>query len=420
MSTHLYPTRAVSTSVNALYQEQPQTRREIDYRNYRASLIAPHLGNGSPLEISRIVESYLKFAPIVPFPAAWPFISSDKIRFSQQFLAFYHHCKLYSSPSGDKCLKGEKTEILTLDLISKNLVWIEHQNVLCIKNISVETWIESEFTAFEGLAKCVLGHAQKWTFELVFNGHPKVVVYHLENDREIPLNKIPYIFLDGNEFEWHTLASSSRFQVSIKDKTWDNWKQTNGPGIETTRSVIFPLFVEAIRHTCSVFSAPSVLDVGGCDGDLGFFLLDRCQKISSYTIIEKSESLSHLADTRSKCDCPFLSENRKKLKVIHGDFRSLEIFEAMGKKQSDVIILSGVIAQHVLSQSDSLELVENCKRSLKDMGFLLVAAYSQHYFGADEYRSMGFKVLNKSFSFIDYKTPMNIQFYVLQKETLQG
>jgi SAM-dependent methyltransferase len=393
---------------------ESQTDLEIHYRTQRTSLIDQCLPQ-SPVNISPLIESYLEFNT-VPFQAAFLFLPEDKPLFDRQFIAFFHHCQLFSSSDGEKCLKGRKTDVYTLDLVMHNLVWREQNALLRIRKVVVETWIESERILFSGLSECVTSYAQKWIFELDRNTRSEESVYYLTGDKTIDPSKIPYIFLNGNEFEHHTLPKQCTIQDQLlANKTWDHWKEERGSAIKDTRSVIFPLFEEAMKYICSVFSEPSVLDVGGCDGDLGYFLLERCQEIGSFTLLDKSKELVNLADTRSKCNCPFLSDKRTKLKAIPGDLRNVEIFEVTGK-QHDAIILCGVIAEHVLSRNDSLKLVENCKRSLKDRGFMLVAAYSNHHLNADDYRNLGLRVLNKSFSFMEDGKSVSIQFYILQIE----
>lgn len=340
-----------------------------------------------------------------PFPAPISYGPDAQSALGKQMINFYEHCKLYRATPAS--VSGRIRAKYTMDLSQKKLCYAnsDHSKTFQMMKVSVHAWSGN--------------HRQDWTFTILENGNFCTSCFTILNERRIPLTKLAYPLFNGNEFESESFPDPT--SVIPEDRTWDQWKLELGSEIGEIRKVIFPLFQRAIKHLCDdVFQgrAWSVLDVGGCDGDLALSLLDDCEHIELYTLVEKSVPLANLAQSRSECDCQFHTPNRKKLRVVQADSTETELLDATGKIPVDVIILSGIIAENVLTKEQSLKVIDNCKRALKDRGFVIVAAYSCHHFGASDYEKMGFTVHNRSYSF-----PVNpeeckyasIQFYVIQK-----
>jgi SAM-dependent methyltransferase len=340
-----------------------------------------------------------------PFPSPLSYRPQDKPDMEKQIRAFYNQCQLYGFEPGS--LLGRVAVKYTMDLSQKNLCSVncDDSKTFQVMKVNINAWNAD--------------NRQDWTFTFLENGNLRISSFTLLKDKHIPLATLPSAFLNGNECEIQSLPHPNG--VIPGDKTWDHWKDSLAFQVGSTRTIIFPLFHKTIAHLCNhVFHnrAYSVLDVGGCDGDLAFNLLDRCEHIESYTLIDKSASLTDLAAVRSQCDCAFLTPNRKKLKAVQADVTATELLDATDKKPVDIIILSGIVAEHVLTEEQSLKVMDNCKRALKDRGFAIVAAYSNHHFGASDYEQMGFIVHNRSYSFpVDAERGMysSIPFYVLQK-----
>lgn len=316
-----------------------------------------------------------------------PQITDDnQRRFAKLIVAFYHHCQKFSQPLYST---SNRISSYQIDLSKKAVQWRNQTTLTVIKAVSV--------AICQDKTSC----REDWTFFLSIEGQPLSQTFTLLNEKIIPLKHLPLALLDGNECEVRRFSRETSSELS--DKEWDNWKVNMESAADTYRTIIYPIFHRALQSVCPSLEHRrySIFDIGGGNGELALSLLDQCPHIESYTILERNQESVDLAAQRQKCDCAFFTDARKKLRVIQGDATKIDLLETNERKTVEVIILCGMIAKQVLSEVDSANLLQNCKKLLKDKGFVLIASHTSGYFDSSDYERMGWKVLNKSFQYLE-------------------
>ena len=327
--------------------------------------------------------------PKFPFPAPMPHTKEDRAEMGKQMVAFYHHCQKYNK-TFSSCI-GDPRLLCEMNLTKWDVEWRSTKTgesvIHRIRSVTVVFWT-SQFSS-----------RQDWTFSMSIDNKPTSYSYTVFDDKVIPLKYLPFAFLDGNEYETRRFPSYGT--TTMKNEEWDNWKEKMGAATEMYRTRIYEIFEVALLPICAMFKGQkySVLELGGGDAELGLELLDTCSNIESYTVVDSNKKSVALADRRQKCDCPFYSEAKKRLRVIEGDITKAELFETLKKTPVDVINLCGVVADQVLSLSDSKALLENCKPCLKKNGIVQIASHSAGHFSASDCEGMGWYVVNRSFTY---------------------
>lgn len=326
----------------------------------------------------------------LPFPAIQKYsIESPKKQFVNKLIKFYEFCVKNNINFNKKHYL--RRYFYSCDFSKKDIVFFAKKE----GNVFLKTAIKS----ISGVVlKDKVSQVQTWTFAMAQGRRLFFESYTIFEHQPNGIRHLPFSILDGNEYEVREGPYLERNIPVFEDKKWDDWKLKMKSSVMHYREHIYPIFQKGLISASALFNDQnfSVLDIGGGDGELAFSLLEKCPLIETYTLIDGNQESVNLALERKNSNFLCSDQDRKRLEVKQGDITNMDLFNAIGEKPVDVIVLCGVIAYQVLSREASEALLENCKKLLKDKGVILIASHSPCYFGASDFQKMGWEVLNKS------------------------
>ncbi len=328
-----------------------------------------------------------------PFPPVQKYnLESQKEQFINMVIKFYKYCQ--RSNVSTNLPNYLRRYFYSCDFSKKNIVFLQEKDGNTVSK-----------TEIKSISGVVLGdessQLQIWTFSMAREEGLFSESYMVREHHPDVIKYLPFFLLDGNEYEVGEGPYLEGNIPVLTDKKWDDWKLKMKSSIQHYRERIYPIFQKGLVAASALFNHQnfSVLDIGGGDGELAFSLLESCPLIETYTLIDGNQVSVDLALERKNYGFIYPEEDRKRLQVKQGDITKMDLFNAIGEKPVDVIVLCGVIAYQVLSFQASQALLQRCKKLLKDKGVILIASHSPCYFNASDFQNMGWEVLNKSYQY---------------------
>jgi SAM-dependent methyltransferase len=347
--------------------------------------------------------------------------------FGKQILGLYRHCQNEKSENNFDCYKP--MYFYRIDLKNKNFVWREVEGKPPVERNILFQILKIKILFSETNTIPYVARRQDWEFTIKKNDVQCEETYSLFDEQRIQDNVIPFIYLNGNEFEiGYPPPNQGPF---VPTPNWDVWRDV-GMALDSdrqrlmhTREIAYGVVQRAFSSICCYFGHRkfSYLDVAGFDGELSLSLLQRCTHIENAYLVDGNQPAVNLAKHRSECDCEFLDlEARRKLKVFPEarDIPSIKDFkEVTNGEQVDVILLCSFVAWGVISREQSKDVLMNCQSALKKDGLVLIVSISNPHFAKEDYEKMGYEVLNMTVPYHEPKKtnplPEYRAFYVLKK-----
>jgi SAM-dependent methyltransferase len=361
------------------------------------------------------------------FPAQVANVEEHHTCLQQFVIKLQQRCCEFANGSIDEH-DWRKTGIIHLDLsahdigVGMPLIFLTEKRELAVHRSAIQVWqaVGLTFTSFR--SRRILGPnnftlaLSKVEFLLSRNEAFSYFSYFISPQNSLPQAEIPFGLFNGNQVEMIRCFEPTKI---LSKEYWDQWHKTDLLAKQTYKNEIHELFSEATRQVCQQQEDLIVIDVGGGDGSLAFSAENS--RIKAMYMLDNSEKSVESAEQRVKAiercsnvpgwePCP-----KSRVVPIVADIVNCDYSEVIGDQKADIIYLSGVVADEVLTQSDAKVVIEKCKAALKDGGYLFVASYTAPYFHKSDYKKFGFIVENQiALNIVEGKF-CSREFYILKK-----
>ncbi len=343
------------------------------------------------------------------------------------FIAFQQHCCQYANHSINEN-DWKKKSVIHLDLSTYDvganipLIFLTEKGELAAHESIMQVWqaVGLTFTSFKSLR--IIGPNNSpltiSKIEFLLSRHEMFAYfsYFISPQHSFPQARIPFGLFNGNQIE--IIRCFKPGEVFPKEH-WDKWHEIDLLAKQTYQNRIHTLFSQATRWICEQQEGLIVVDVGGGDGSLAFSAENS--RIKTIYMLDNSKTSVEIAQERAEAidrcsNIPGWEPNPKSRVVpIVADIVNCDYSEVIGGQKADIIYLSGVVANEVLTRCDAKLVIEKCKAALKEGGYLFVASYSAPYFHKSNYKKFGFIVENQvAPNFVEGKF-LPEEFYILKK-----
>lgn len=232
---------------------------------------------------------------------------------------------------------------------------------------------------------------------------------------KIPPNNfmIPHKYFDGSEYE----RSYSRKQLNkpiIRNERWSCWERSYPTAFKFYLKHIYPKISCAVDQLTALRAQEKVkiLDLGGGSGRLAVKLLKNLRhRIEKINLVDGNATLiKNATRLASQGLCQIVPHH---LDITATEFPPEEFFRSF-----DIIILCGVVATQVLTQEQSLNVIEKSFGMLRPAGHLIVTSFSTPWLRAKDYKKIApeCNILNTAFRFQEDKIWHFKGFYVIQNK----
>lgn len=315
---------------------------------------------------------------------------SNLIRIVQQI---YNKCNLHQTQ-----LQGALLCTYTFDLSKKEIEIINTHGILKpLKKVKVYSFITNQICS-----------SFLWKFEFIDN---KIENYITSSNAGV----IPIEFFNGLEHE-RIFPQNPGYEI-VKKELWDYWEKSLPHAAKHYATVIYPVIISTINkvHNIHPQKMLDIIDLGGGSGRLAKQILKTLpEKVQKILVIDNSQELLAKASKRAK---KYPEKFMTRQIDLNEDLLSLF---ALSQK-ADIITLCGVIAHQVLDKQTATKIISTCLPILRENGYIIAASLSPALLNSAEYKEMGLKVLNKSFTFsLDrglFQPPYATNdFYILRKQ----
>lgn len=228
---------------------------------------------------------------------------------------------------------------------------------------------------------------KEFIFKFKYENKEEIEIYFSKYLGEEKLSPIVSL-LNGNETE----LSVSHNLPCKSDAEWTNWKAESPLALKTYEERVYPLLEKLFERVHLVLNRTlTVLDVAGGDGQLAenIFIKNK-ESIKEYHLVDNNDKEITEA-TSKKC---LNSELNKKFFVHKADVVKANYSELLSKK-ADVMILSGVVADSVLTSEQSIIVLKNCKNAIEDDGVILISSFTDPIFLVEQAEELGLRAWNR-------------------------
>ena len=360
------------------------------------------------------------------FPAPAANVEKHQSCLQTFFIAFQQHCCKFGCDSIDEN-DWQKNSVIHLDLRAHDIgtklpyIFLTKEGEVAAAESVDQVWraVGLTFTSFSSRFVGVYGYPLGMSkVEFLLSRHEMLAYfsYFISPKDSFPQAQIPFSLFNGNEVEM--IRCYELREVRPKEY-WDQWHETNLQAKQAYRNEIHGLFAQATRWVCQEREDLVVIDVGGGDGSLAFNA--EHSQIKAIYMLDSSEKSVEIAQKRvNEIDlCSNVREwefHRKSSVVpIVADIVNCDYSEVIGGQKADIIYLSGVVADEVLTRSDAELVLKKCMAALKRGGRLFVSSYSTPYFHKSDYKKFGFIVENQVAPNIVEGKFRSHEFYILKK-----
>ena len=218
-----------------------------------------------------------------------------------------------------------------------------------------------------------------------------VDIENRSNTYDICQNFLSQIF-NGNEIE-HISFDFSKKEGNV---FWNNWVEQSQIAWEEYRNTIHPAISEvAIKILSQVSSTPTILEIGGGEGQLAEGILRKISRTVHYIFLE----MNKVAVERAR-----LTLSQYPVTVVEGDVLEKVDYcndsaklNAIEKKSVDLVIGSGILTDVVLKNpEEGLKVLSNVAPLVKPGGYIILSGHAKPLVTANDLEQWGFKVLNKT------------------------
>lgn len=210
--------------------------------------------------------------------------------------------------------------------------------------------------------------------------------------------------LGGNEVEID--CSQNVFgDWSAHPEWWDRWKESSPIISKIYSEQIYPSIIRTLaEYDIEIGPGFVAVDLFGGDGELA----------ESLSIYSNNQGEIHVIDQNTLA--LEKAKDRDGRVIVHAPSDLIEAQDILdGVEKPDLVTAVGGLCVQVLKRDESLNVARKVFEGLKEGGHFIVTGFSYVLLNAQDFRSLGFEVLQMSIPVNTYENAYPKQLYVLRK-----